>query len=1032
MRPTSKILLSSASLAVLAFAAPAYAQTPNPVNPERDPCQAPADQRDPNVTCPPADSAAGAAIAQGADVATSGDEAITVVGSRIRRNRFNSPDPVTIITRDSALDAGFNSTAETLQSTAVTGGTAQINDTFGGFVVDGGPGVNTLSLRGLGATRTLILLNGRRLAPAGTRGSVGAADLNVLPNAVLDRIEVLNTGASSVYGSDAVAGVVNIVTRNKFNGISVEGSVTVPGIGAGVSERVSLVGGATGERFSIVGSIEYYQRSRITQGDRRFSACPTQRRLSGVGTRQGSGDFIDPLTGQPKCFPLEEGGVTINTIGTAYRADPGPGRSNPVDLAPGFEAIPAGSTLYCNRFRPNPARTNGVFPGYECVGGGIYNPVNNTFVGTDLNVRDTSSPAFLKQDVVSPAKTYTGYLSATYDTDFFGDGQLYGELLVTRRKSQQNGQRQFTLDYPVNSVLIPAALRPFPLSRAANIGIRVFADYGIYDSHQTQDYVKASGGFRGSLPFLPSWRYDLYASKSWSDGTYSYEQILADRLAQSLAVNAAGTACTVTTGGCVAAPALTPDIIAGRFREVAPAWFDYVTDDVVGHTKFREWTGNATFDGPLFDLPGGKAQAVVGVEYRSSRIADIPSSDSIRGNLFGFTSAPTTIGSDNVWEAFAEVELPILRDLPFAYALTLNASGRHTDYQSYGTGNTYKIGVLYSPNQWLSFRGSYGTSFRAPALFEQFLGSTTGFLPNTTDPCNNLFDVDNATVVANCRAQGLPANFINNNSVTVIQRGGAEAGLKAEKSKNLTFGGVIQPDFGDFGRLSLAVDYFRVEVNNGVSQLGAGTIARGCYNGTRPEYCQFVSRAPYTGPGSGALSVTQTYINIATDIAKGIDFVLDYTVPVGPGKLDIGAQLVYTMDRINQTDPDSEGFDYRGSIGNPKYAGTAHVGYDWGPWYARWGVDYIKGTNDRFITEDLGYDPATYDFSVPDYWLHTASLRYSSKQFSFSLGVRNVFNKKPPRITAEDPFVNTIGNVPLQGGFDMRGRTFFVNTRVNF
>jgi iron complex outermembrane recepter protein len=276
---------------------------------------------------------------------------------------------------------------------------------------------------------------------------------------------------------------------------------------------------------------------------------------------------------------------------------------------------------------------------------------------------------------------------------------------------------------------------------------------------------------------------------------------------------------------------------------------------------------------------------VVGFEYRKSRINDVPSDDSIRNNLHGFSSAPITRGSDNVWEAFTELEFPILKNVPFAEELTFNVSGRYTDYKSYGSDTTYKIGGIYSPTRWMSLRGSYGTSYRAPALFEQFLGSTTGFLANTTDPCNNLFDVTNPTIIANCTADGLPPNFINNNSVTVIQRGGAEAGLEAETSKNLTFGGVFQPTLGPaFGNLSLAVDYFRVEVNNGVSQLGAGTIARGCYNGTRPEYCQFVSRAPFTGPGTGALTVTQTYINVATDIVKGIDFVLRYDRELGPGR----------------------------------------------------------------------------------------------------------------------------------------------------
>jgi outer membrane receptor protein involved in Fe transport len=1053
MRSLSYAFLTSASFAALAVATPANAQTPDPVNPDRDPCQAPADQRDPKANCPAADTPAGEAIQQGAVATPAGEEGgVVVVGSRIRRDRFNTADPVTIINRQAAVDAGFNSTAEVLQSVGVTGGTGQINDTFGGLVVEGGPGVNTLSLRGLGPTRTLILLNGRRIAPAGTRGQVGAADLNVLPNAILDRIEVLNTGASSIYGSDAVAGVVNIVTLSKFNGLAVEAAVTAPEIGAGTTQRYAITAGTSGERFSVLGSIELFDRNRITQADAPWARCPQQRRLSPLGANDTD-----------KCWPLEEGGVTVNTIGTGFFLNPatftGFQNPDPADLAPGFETIPPDYYLLCNRFRPNPtAGGHGAAPaGFECVGGLLYNYITQSGFGTSLNLRDTFAPSMLQQDIISPNRNYTGFLTGTYDTDFFGNGQLYVELLATRRKSQQNGQRQFTLDYPVNSPLLLTAnggmfaTIPPRVSTASNIGVRVFADYGIYDSHQTQDFVKMSGGFRGDLPFLPTWRYDLYAAKSWSDGTYSFEQILEDRYQQSLnvrLVSASGATlpagstiantpgahfvCVDPSGGCVAAPAISAGVIGGQSRTLAPAWFDYITDDVVGHTAFREWTANLTLDGPLFRLPGGDAQAVVGFEYRKSSINDVPSDDSIRNNLHGFSSAPITKGSDNVWEAFTELEFPILKNVPFAEALTLNASGRYTDYKSYGSDTTYKIGGLYSPTRWLSFRGSYGTSYRAPALFEQFLGSTTGFLNQTTDPCNNLFDVTNTTIRANCQAQGLPNNFVQNNSVTVIQRGGAEAGLEAETSKNLTFGGVLQPTLGpDFGNLSLAVDYFRVEVNNGVSQLGAGTIARGCYNGSHPEYCQFVSRAPFTGPGSGALTITQTYINVATDIVKGIDFVLRYDRELGPGKLDIGVQAVKILDRVNQTDPDSEAVDYAGSIGNPKWAGTAHVGYDWGSWYARWGVDYIKGTNDRFLTEDLGFDPAVYDFSVDDYWLHTASLRFEpSNRYSLTLGIRNVFDKKPPKITAEDPFVNTISNVPLQGNFDVRGRTFFVNAQA--
>ena len=1034
MRSLSYAFLTSASFAALAVAAPANAQTPDPVNPDRDPCQAPADQRAPGVTCPPADSPAGEAIAQGAVATPADDQGVVVVGSRIRRDRFNTADPVTIINRDAAVDAGFNSTAEVLQSVGVTGGTGQINDTFGGLVVEGGPGVNTLSLRGLGPTRTLILLNGRRIAPAGTRGQVGAADLNVLPNAILDRIEVLNTGASSVYGSDAVAGVVNIVTLSKFNGLAVEAAVTAPEIGAGSTQRYAITAGTSGERFSILGSLELFDRNRITQADQPWARCPQQRRLSPLG-----------LNDSDRCFPLEEGGVTVNTIGTGFYNELFYGTT--FEPAAGFEDLPSSDyTLLCNRFRPNPAAGAGTnVPGFECVGGLIYNFVDGGGFGSSLNLRDTFAPSMLQQDIVSPNRNYTGFLTGTYDTDFFGNGQLYAELLVTRRKSQQNGQRQFTLDYTrvanpagtgfVANPLIAAGLGFTPRVISSATGVRVFADYGIYDSRQVQDFVKVSGGFRGDLPFMPTWRYDLYGAKSWADGTYQFEQILADRLQRSMDVVAApggGFVCRNTLGGCVAAPPLTPAIIAGQFRTAAPAWFDYVTEDVVGHTAFREWTANLTLDGPLFRLPGGDAQAVIGFEYRKSSINDVPSDDSIRNNLHGFTSAPITKGSDAVREAFAELEFPILRNVPFAESLTLNVSGRITDYDSYGTDTTYKIGALYSPTRWLSFRGSYGTSYRAPALFEQFLGSTTGFLAQTTDPCNNLFDVTNPTTVANCLADGLPANFIQNNSVTVVQRGGAEAGLEAETSKNLTLGFVLQPTFGPaFGNLSLAVDFFRVEVNNGVSQLGAGFLATNCYNGTRPEFCQFVERAPFTGAGTGALTITQTYINVATDMVKGIDFVLRYDRELGPGKLDIGAQAVYVMDRLNQNDPSFAATHFEGSIGNPKWAGTGHVGYDFGPWYARWGVDYIKGTNDDFLVDQDDFPPEVYDFSVPDYWRHTASVRFEpNDRYSLTAGIANVFDKKPYKITAEDPFVNTIANVPLQSGFDVRGRTFFINAQA--
>ena len=1007
-------LLGSSALrsaAVLGFAAavavPAYAQSGDPVNPGGDPCQAPAELVD-KTKCPDADSPAGEAVRQGQQVNTAagpsaGDEAIVVVGSRIRRNEFNTADSISVITRDEATQAGFNSTAEVLQSSAVTGGTAQINDTFGGFVTDGGPGANTLSLRGLGATRTLILLNGRRVAPAGSRGAVGSADLNVLPNAILDRIEILNTGASSIYGSDAIAGVVNLVTRTRIDGITLEAQHNFPEVGAGSSRRYSVVAGTSGERFSIIGSLEYFKRDAMKYGDREFTQCATDRFADGS-------DFIDPATGEPKCNTLDAGGVTVNTIGT------GAFGGGTVALAPG---VPAGYTGTCNRFRPNPAVTTGLLPGYECVGGG----------SLDLNIRDTNPSSIQQQDLISPAEIYTGFLAGTYDTGILGDAEVYAELLVNRRKSSQDGQRQFTIDYAPGNPLIPAVLRQNNLN--SSIGVRVFADYGIYNNRQTVDFVKASGGLRGSLPF--DWRYDLYASKAWSDSEYTTDLILADRLAQSLDVVAlagGGFRCRDITGGCVAAPGPTNDVVGGRF----PAdWFDYVVDPVTGHTKFRETTYALTLDGPLFRLPAGSISTAVGVEYRDASIDDTPSPESVRGNLHGFTSSTPTRGSDSVWEAFAEVEVPLLRDT-FIHDLTINASARYTEYESYGGDWTYKVGALLSPTRWLSFRGSYGTSYRAPALFEQFQGSTSGFLNQQTDPCNELASVTDPLVVERCLAEGLPANFVQNNSVTVIGLGGAEAGLEAETSTNLTAGVVLQPELGAFGDLSLAVDYFDVKIKNGVAQLSASAILSQCYADPQRTLCDtpFITRDPYTGPGTGELTVVQSFVNIADARAEGIDFVLRYAKDVGPGRLRLGADVTHMLSRYDRTLPTEDILDVVGFIANPEWSGTFDAAYDWNNWTLRYQLDWIQGTSDNEYLADFGYDPAWADYTLPDYYLHGVSLRYDDDRFGVTFGVRNLLDKDPPRITVLNPLVNDVGNVPLQSGFDMRGRTFYVNTRVKF
>lgn len=940
-------------------------------------------------------------------------DTITVTGSRIGRDAYNSISPIQVITRDETTLSGFGSTTGVLQGTAVTGGTSQINNAYGGYVTNGGPGANTLSLRGLGPSRTLILLNGRRVAPAGSRGSVGSADLNVLPTSIVDHIEILKDGASSIYGSDAVAGVVNIITRTKMDGGEFEMQQNVTDDGGGDESRYSLSFGKTGSRGWITGSYEYYDRSGLALRDRDWTRCNTDyRRNLAVGDYWGSGDTIDPLTGQPKCYPITgtgSNGVTVNTIGTNSRT--------------GVAAPGARGTTF-NRWRPNSAVTTGLV-GFEGVGGGTT---------TNTNIRDTFDPDTLNRSLISGVTTQTGFLQGAYNLDAMGEAEVYFELLGNRRESEQTGYRQLSLDYAVGSPLIPANLAnstfstPTAITNGKNVGVRAFIGYGNDKSEQTVDFWKATGGLRGHLS--QTWDYDLMLSHSRSDSDYTQQSFLTDRLAQSLDVvsnGAGGYVCRNAANGCVAAPYLNSATIAG---DLPQQWKDWVFRPVTGNTLYEESTANFNVDGPLFALPYGDVRSAWGVEYRHAKIDDTPAIDSQNGNLYNLTSSALTRGSDSVWEAYGEVEIPVLNGVAGAQELTFNVSGRYTHYKSYGGDNTYKLGGLWTPIDWLSVRASYGTSYRAPALFEQYLGATSGFLSNTIDPCNSYGTDPGSINAANCASEGLPANFTATSSVAVITAGGAEANLKAETSKNFTAGIVLQPEWDAIGTVAFAADYFDIQVENGVARAGAQAILQLCYDDpdfrSGGGYCNLVDPR---APGSNALTVHDSYINLASDNVRGYDFNLRYNRDIGPGAFRATAQVTRFLEqssRLFSTDPLE---DFNGMINNPTYTGTLDLSYTINAWRVHYGLDWVDNMSSYAYYEE---DPATsaYKLSVPNYFTSNMSLQYNGKSWSITGGVRNIGDKEPPVISSG--VYNRVGNAPLYSGYDYFGRSYFVNVNKQF
>lgn len=943
-------------------------------------------------------------------------EEIIITGSHIRKDEYSSASPIQVIKKDESVLAGLTTTTEVLQGSTVTGGSNQINNYFGGYVTDGGPGANTLSLRGLGAVRTLILLNGRRLAPSGTRGSVGSADLNVLPSAMVDRIEILKDGASSVYGSDAVAGVVNIITRKGIKDWTIEGTRENTDEGGGDITKLSIVGGHTWDRLDISGSFEFDDRQELKIGQRNWASCPTQALIDPVTGQYAAGSILDP-SGQPRCFPV--GGLT----GTG-------GLAHDYIIAP---------TVAGRRWTPDPLMLGGALPGWRRV--------------DSLRLRPDFDRSLLNESLISPTRNYTAFFNGSYDLHALGNGELYFEALHARRESRQTGARQLSLDYQYDGGLLFLAnpLVPDVIYNNTNAAVainprgdfvetRAFVAWGNDTSSQKVDFDRLVVGLRGDLPFLTDWKYDANVTANRARASYTFQSFLTDRIYNSTyVVPVAGptTAPTRTVNGvtytcasnignpnpiCVPAPYLDANFLAGQ---VDQAYRDYVFRPVTGNTAYDETTVNATADGALFKLPAGELRAAVGVEFRNLKLDDTPGPDMINRNLYNFTSAGITRGTDRVREIFAEVEAPILRGMPAAEDLTLNVSGRYTNYHSYGSDKTYKVGLQYSPVKWFKLRGTKGTSFRAPALFEQYLAPTSGFLSSSVDPCDGYGSLPPTSVrYINCNSELHDPTFIAHNGVQVNSAGGAALGLKSEKSKADTVGIVVQPALPhSVGDLAFAVDWWKIDVNNQVAQIGATNLLSLCYDNPQfragGSYCAYSARDV-----NGSLLVQDNYINIATQLAEGVDYNVRYTRSMGIGEFVADLRATRYLRQDSKLLPTDTLLKLNGTLESPKWVGDADLRYTYKDCTFRYGLTYVGPMNsDTLVGVNPSVDP--YNFGVSPYTTHDFSVKYASPaKWSLIVGVRNATDTTPK--TVSPGAYDRVGNSLLYSGYDYFGRRYFV------
>jgi len=957
-----------------------------------------------------------------------GDE-VVVTGSRLRRTEFTSASPLQVIDGEFARDLGLVDAADILGQTTVVQG-QQITtgiSTSAGQLSDNGPGSSTASLRGLSAGRTLVLINGRRLAPAGVRGAPSAPDLNLIPGTLIERVDILLDGASSVYGSDAVAGVVNYQLRREFDGIQLDAFATMPELpgNAGHQEVFSLTTGVSNDKGFMSFALEHSRTSGYPES--------------------ALSDFYSPYGGGCRSR------VTVGESGTIYDPDlcTGSFGAGAVSGSPfGFLAYEQG------------ANVNGLPANFVPIGitAGLIQPDN--LDGQRLLL----FPEELNAAFAPDFNRTSLFTFGEYDTGLYGDMTAYFEASHAMRETETNtagqGNIRLTEDYLFN---------PFPTAATLYFGNRFVNDTNVAQT-------RVIGGLKGELPFLESyglknWAYDAYVSHSRSSGQDSVQGIpFLPRLEQTLANTridpATGEA--VCDSRSIAQVNQTIDcrplnflsetfIFTGRFDN--PEDTEYLFPNRLTDTTVKQTVYSGYLSGDLFDIPtGGTVIAGFGGEWRED---SIETRTSLAGDFQGFFNDPGSNGTRSFKEAFGEIELPLVKDKP------------------------------------LVDESSYGTSFRAPNLGEQFGGRVTGFT-NPADPCRTPgltvpftdFDNDPTTpdtrnydptlenrdqvVLDNCLNGGGPFNITATNpfDLGIIGLGGinpvflgtgvntasgSNPELRPETSNALSIGGTFEQTWFDDFDLRLAVNYFEITITDEINALTARTIVNRCYNsvGLTDPTCAFFTRAARdeADDTSGLISfVNALNQNLGDQVVEGIDynaeFGFDFNTPFSNSPVDY--QLIgratqsltqtieeFTEDGINLNDQLNE-------YGSPEWRISLTNQLTWKDFGFLFQSRYI-GSQIEDNDPDLRNEAVTTFFSacrqagdftadVPcrqyddleEYWVHSMSATYARDTFVFRVGVNNVFDTAPP--LTDNNSLGSLGGI----GYDIGGRTYFANVTKKF
>lgn len=897
---------------------------------------------------------------------------IVVTGSRLRASGFTTPVPVSVVGAEQIEQRAPSTIAEVINE--IPAFRQSTSPTQAQRITAGG-GQNVSDLRGLGGTRTLTLVDGLRFTPTNTTGTT---DITLLPTNLIERVEVVTGGASAAYGSDAVAGVVNFILKDRMQGV--QGTIQYSESEHGDNEE-PLINLAAGFNFAD-------DRGHFLIG---VDAVNNE----GVGTlytrdwARGAGTITFPA-GRPANIPSQ---VLYDNVLYAAQTAGGVITSGPLkNVAFGEGGVPY-------NFQ------QGLVSG-TLMSGGV-NPLGYPFGNWPIRTpaQHVTSMARLSYDITP---TTTAHLDVSWgknSSNSFTTFQQSPNLIVSR-------------DNP----FMPASVRQAMIDNGlttVTVG-RVNTEYGGYKTDNDYETARVAGGLKGKVFEDWDWDADFSVGRTLTDQIIPNNINVPNQLAAYWVVagpNGAPVCGNPTTNPNLTAaqraqvqPGCVPFNIFGPNQET-PQALDYITDAQIQNTTVRQTAASANLSGSPFSTWAGPLTVAVGAEWRKDKVVQITDANS-QQNQYAFGNPKPFTGSQDVKEAYGEVGVPLARDMTFVKSLDLNAAIRRTDYSLSGAVTTWKVGLSYEPTDYLRFRATQSRDIRAPNLSELFSGGGIGAANNISNPFKGTSGVLNTLQVG------------NNN-------------LKPEIADTFTAGVVIQPTWSWLSRFRASVDLYDIKLEGVIAAVGAQDIIRRCYNGVQ-EYCPLIT---FDSTPFGIALVNVQSFNQNELTTHGVDMEVSYRAPIEavglPGTLDIRALGTYVsnLTTIDTTgvSTDRAGF---GNGGVPQWTWNANFNYK----LDRLGVGvqarYTSSLHNDVLLigpDDPRYSP-TLSNSISDnvfpsmiYWNLSAQydlIEGDKKNLQVFGVINNLFDRDPP-------FASTV-NLSTGDVYDLVGRTYKVGLRFAF